>query len=98
MTNIQAMACGLPVVSTRSGAIPEYVPDGRAGFLVPECDPQALAGAILRLLGDEALRQRMGAAARDYALEHYDARANVARAEEQLLGWVESLDGGGRDI
>nr|WP_319775849.1 glycosyltransferase family 4 protein [uncultured Sphaerochaeta sp.] len=34
MTNIQAMACGLPVVSTESGAIPEYVPHGRAGLLV----------------------------------------------------------------
>ena len=85
MTNIQAMACGVPVVSTRSGAIPEYVPDGVAGILVPERDPQALAEAILRLLSDEGLRRRMGKAGRIYAVEHYDAGKNVQRAEEIIL-------------
>jgi len=85
MTNIQAMACGVPLVSTRSGAIPEYVPDGVAGILVPERDPQALAGAILQLLSDENLRRRMGEAGRAYAVEHYDAGRNVQRAEEIIL-------------
>lgn len=85
MTNIQAMACGVPVVSTLSGAIPEYVPDGVAGILVPERDPQALAGAILQLLSGENLRRRMGEAGRAYAVEHYDAGKNVQRAEEIIL-------------
>jgi glycosyltransferase involved in cell wall biosynthesis len=84
MTNLQAMACGLPVVSTRSGAIPEYVP-ATAGLLVPQRDPQALAGAVLDLLSDPARRERMGQAGRAHAVEFYDARRSVLRAEEELL-------------
>ena len=91
MVNIQAMACGVPVVSTQSGAIAEYVPDGQVGLLVPERDPRALAEGVLRLLGDEALRRRMGAAGRAHALEHYDARLNVAQAEEWLLGLLAQI-------
>jgi glycosyltransferase involved in cell wall biosynthesis len=85
MTNIQAMACGTPVVSTRSGAIPEYVPEGVAGLLVPERDPSALADTIVRLLGDPELRHRLGQGGRAYALEHYDAAVNVRRAEALIL-------------
>jgi glycosyltransferase involved in cell wall biosynthesis len=89
MTNIQAMACGVPVVSTWSGAIPEYVPDGVAGILVAERDPVALAKAIVRLLSDEGLRRQMGEAGRAYAIAHYDARKNVARVEDVILSLVE---------
>ena len=84
MTNIQAMACGLPVVSTLSGAIPEYVPDGVAGILTPEHDPAALAQALIRLLTDSDLRRQMGQAGRRYAVEHYDIAGNV-RAVENVL-------------
>ena len=91
MTNIQAMACGTPVVSTRSGAIPEYVPDGKAGILVPEHDPVALADAILLLLTQDSLRQRMGEYGREYAVEHYDARKNVKMAEDYLLSLLEDI-------
>jgi glycosyltransferase involved in cell wall biosynthesis len=79
---LQAMAAGLPVVSTRTGAIPEYVPDGIAGVLVEEANPIELAGALLRLLTDPELARRMGARAREYACEHYDARLNVLRGEQ----------------
>lgn len=85
MANIQAMACGVPIVSTRSGAIPEYVPDGVAGILVPERNPQSLAEAILFLLTNEDLRQHMKEAGRAYAIAHYDARRNVQIAEEIIL-------------
>lgn len=84
MTNIQAMACAVPVVSTRSGAIPEYVPQA-AGVLVPERDPEALAKAIIRLLSDQSLRRRMGEAGRAHVVAHCDARKNVERAEEIIL-------------
>jgi len=61
----EAMASGLPVVSTTGGALPEVVgPDGGAGFLVPPRDPQALANAIKKLIDDEPLRRAMGAAGR----------------------------------
>ena len=85
MTNIQAMACGVPVVSTRSGAIPEYVPDGEAGLLVPERDPQALADAMLTLLNDPNLRHRLGRGGRMYAEAHYSAAANIRQAEAVIL-------------
>jgi colanic acid/amylovoran biosynthesis glycosyltransferase len=84
MTNIRAMACGVPVVSTRSGAIPECVPDA-AAVLVPERDPEALAEAIVQLLCNESLRRKMGQVGRAYVIDHCDARKNVERAEEIIL-------------
>jgi glycosyltransferase involved in cell wall biosynthesis len=87
MTNIQAMGCGVPVVSTRSGAIPEYVPPG-AGLLVPERDPAALAEALTRLLQDEGARRAMGRAGREHAVCHYDARRNVIAAETHMVDRV----------
>ena len=61
----EAMACGLPVVSTTGGALPEVVgPDGEAGILIPPANPEALAEAIRRLLADTPLRRRMGEAGR----------------------------------
>lgn len=56
---LEAMASGLPVVSTTSAAIPEVVPHGVAGLLVPPRDPAALADALLRLLQDGDLRSRL---------------------------------------
>jgi len=63
---LEAMASGLPVVSTTATAIPEVVPHGRAGLLVPAQNPQALAEAIVSLLADP---ERL-AAARDAGYQH----------------------------
>jgi glycosyltransferase involved in cell wall biosynthesis len=49
-----------PVVVTRVGSLPEYVQDGVTGVLVPPADVEQLAGAIVRLLSDDALRHLMG--------------------------------------
>jgi glycosyltransferase involved in cell wall biosynthesis len=62
---VEAMAAGVPVVATRSGAIPETVRDQQTGFLVSKNDPRALADSILKLLRDDDLRAKMGRAARD---------------------------------
>jgi glycosyltransferase involved in cell wall biosynthesis len=59
---LDAMACARPVVATRVGGIPEVVVDGETGFLVPPRDPEALAAAIVRLVRDRGLREKMGAA------------------------------------
>ncbi len=67
----EAMACGLPVVATTAGALPEVVEDGRSGILVPPKDPHALAGAIERLLGDGPLRQVMGGEGRRRVERHF---------------------------
>jgi glycosyltransferase involved in cell wall biosynthesis len=59
------MSCHLPVITTRGGALPEVVgQDGDTGILVPPADPDALAAAIKRLLGDEHLRRKIGEAGR----------------------------------
>ncbi|MGQ9707851.1 MAG: glycosyltransferase family 4 protein [bacterium] len=84
MVNIQSMACGTPVISTWSGAIPEFVADGKTGILVPENDPHLLAQAIIRLLTDEHLHQQLSYNARQYAITHYDNRRNVEKVEKLL--------------
>ena len=61
---IEAMACGIPVVATAISGIPELIEDGVTGLLVAPDDPAALAAAIERLLGDAALRRRLGEAGR----------------------------------
>lgn len=61
---MQAMACGVPVISTPVGAIPEIVQDGITGRLVAPADPQSLALAIGELLGDQKLRHRLAIAGR----------------------------------
>ncbi len=60
----EAMACRLPVVSTKLAGIPEMVADGETGLLVEPKDDQALADAIAKLAADPALRERMGTAGR----------------------------------
>lgn len=64
MPPAEAMACGVPVVATRSGGLPEVVEDGRTGLLVPRGDAAALAEAVIALATDEGRRRAMGEAGR----------------------------------
>ena len=75
----EAMAAGLPVVTTRLGSNAEVVEDGVTGFLVPPGDDDALAEALRTLVDDRNLRERMGTAARTFAHEHLDATQNAER-------------------
>jgi glycosyltransferase involved in cell wall biosynthesis len=69
---VEAMACGVPVVATTGGALPEVVGnDGETGLLVAPNDPGALAAAIGRLLDDPGLRARLGAAGRERVLSRF---------------------------
>ena len=76
---MQAMACGLPVVTTPVGSIPEIVADGDTGVLVPPEDAKALRAAIERVLDDAGLRRRLGGRARDAAVQRFDERLMVER-------------------
>lgn len=82
MCVIEAMAHGVPVVSTRVGSVPEAIEDGVNGLLVPPRDADALRTAIECLLGDEVLRLRLSAAGYETARAGYSMDCHVAR----LLG------------
>ena len=77
---VEAMACGTPVVATRSPGTDDIVRDGVDGFLVGRHTPDAVAAALMRVLTDAAARERMGAAARQ-AAERY-ASSTIASAYE----------------
>jgi phosphatidylinositol alpha-1,6-mannosyltransferase len=61
---LQAMRAGLPCIGSRDDAASDVIVDGESGILVPRQDPEAIAGALARLLTDESMRRRMGDAGR----------------------------------
>ncbi len=73
----EAGASSLPTVGTHHGGIPEIIDEGVTGFIVPERDAEALADRLVRLAGDRALRERMGAAARVKMEREYDLTRQV---------------------
>jgi len=82
-TILEAMACGLPVVSTAVGSVAEYV-DADSGTLVPPGDPDALAAATLALLDDPRRLLRSSRLGRSRAIAEFDL-SHVARRTEALL-------------
>ncbi len=83
----EAMLCERPVVSTRTGGIPEIVAHQETGLLVEPNDPQALSDAIIELLEDERLRRAMGQAGRRRVEERF-TWDHTARRLEEILGRV----------
>jgi glycosyltransferase involved in cell wall biosynthesis len=84
---VEAMAAGVPVVATRSGAITETVVDGETGFLVDKNDSHGLANSLLALLEDDALSEKMGRAGRKRAMERFtwDQVAHSLRSRYESL-------------
>jgi len=83
---MEAMACGKPVVASRVGGVPELVRDGVDGILVPSSDVRALAQAIVRLLKDPELRDRMGKAGRKRVKEFsWDSTARTVLAAYEAV-------------
>jgi colanic acid/amylovoran biosynthesis glycosyltransferase len=83
----EAQACGLPVVATRSGGIPESIVEGQSGFLVPEKDPEALAERIGYLLDHPEMWPEMGRAGRRYV----ESKFEIGGLTDRLVGIYESL-------
>jgi len=77
--NFQALSCGTPVLTTLSGAIPEYIKEGEGALLVKERSATALAGAIVRYYSDQKLRKSLQGVARRVARK-YDIKNEVGRA------------------
>jgi len=86
-TIAEARACGTPVVATAVGAIPEQIYNGVTGFLTPPGDAPAMAAAILRLLEDPDLRNKMGKA----GIEDVRSRFSLELQVSRFLGWYEEI-------
>jgi glycosyltransferase involved in cell wall biosynthesis len=80
----QAMACGLPVVTTPVGSISELVRDGETGLLVPPGDAGALADGIVRILNDPGLAKRLAEAGRNHVMTRFTATAMLDAMEAVL--------------
>ena len=74
---MEAMAAGLPVVSTRIGGIPEMVVENETGFLVQPEDAMALVGAIEKVTNDRSLGQRLGQAGHERAQKLFSIEKNA---------------------
>ncbi|XXT17146.1 glycosyltransferase [Sorangium sp. So ce429] len=84
--SLEAMAEGLPVVATAVGGMSEQVDDRVTGRLVPPADAAALAGALVELAADPALRARMGAAGWERARERFSLERMVGDYVDVCLG------------
>ena len=84
ISGLEAMACGLSLVGTSVGGIPDLISGGATGSLVPARDPQALAAEMRRLIEDPARRKAFGAAARDKAVSRFAWPAIARRTLEVL--------------
>src|SRR6185295_12663743 len=83
---LEALACGLPVVATAVGGIPEQVTE-HTGVLVPAADAVAMASAIERILSDDTWRRCLGASASRDAAQRFDVRREAA----DYLRWYRAI-------
>jgi len=85
---LEASACGLPIVSTRLGGIPEVIQDGVNGLLLDHADdPEELARNLLAVLQDPALSQRLGRQARQRVLERF-SWPHIAQEQEAVYDGI----------
>ncbi len=82
---LEAMSCGLPIVTTDCGGMREAVDNGVEGFVVPVRDPQAMAEALVKLAHDEGLRKKMGGNARARIEQEFSIR-------DQIQDWLHLLE------
>jgi glycosyltransferase involved in cell wall biosynthesis len=95
MAVLEAAGRGVPVVAAAVGGIPELVEHGRTGLLVPPGDPEALAGAVNRLVGRPEEAARLGAAAWARVRERHDPSDHVAALLRTYAGVIGARSGTG---
>jgi D-inositol-3-phosphate glycosyltransferase len=81
----EAMAAGRPIVGAAAGAIPELITDSVSGLLVPPRAPAALAAAVVRLLQDRALAQRLAREAQRVVRQNFTIARYAREIQEVLL-------------
>lgn len=79
---MEALSCGLPIVATRVGGIPDIVEQGKSGLLVRQGDVEGLAEALIGLLDNSDLCTQMGRVAQAFAREHLDGQKTARRLVE----------------
>ncbi|MEZ5363373.1 MAG: glycosyltransferase [Bryobacterales bacterium] len=84
---LEAASCGVPVVSTSVGDVPDWFHDGTSALIAPCGSADALAERMIRLVGDPALRKQIGAAARNLMVEKYSSEQWRLRMKE----WFEQV-------
>ena len=85
----EAQACGLPVIATQHGALPEGLLAGESGYLVPERDPETLANRIQFLIENSGKWAEMGRAGRNFVKDKYD----IQKLNENLAAiYTEAID------
>ncbi|PWT72931.1 MAG: hypothetical protein C5B60_08860 [Chloroflexi bacterium] len=77
LVNLEALACGLPVIASAIGGIPEFIDEGKTGFLFPAGDHTALTERIIRLLTDPMLSHAMGERARSTAVDRFSIESKL---------------------
>jgi glycosyltransferase involved in cell wall biosynthesis len=88
---LEAMAAGLPVVTTARGTIADTVANGETGYVLDDPDPSRLAECLVRLLRDHSLRATMARASRERYLAHFTQGAADRRLADWLLSVAERL-------
>jgi colanic acid/amylovoran biosynthesis glycosyltransferase len=96
VTLMEAMASGLPVVSSRHSGIPELVAHGVSGLLAPERDVEALASALSTLAESPALARRLAIHARETVVAEFDRRTLEGRLEKMYRALAENGRAAGR--
>jgi glycosyltransferase involved in cell wall biosynthesis len=88
---MEAMASGMPCVTTRITGIPELIRDGKDGLLVTPSDSEELAAALERLMDDPSLRARLAVAGRERVRARYNLTRNVERLGKIFEARLENI-------
>lgn len=92
LVNIEAMACGLPVISTNEGGIPDIIDEGVTGYIISKRNPEEIADRIALLINDRSLREKMGRAGREKYLNEYTVSTFNKRIADVLSECMEDAD------
>jgi len=79
---LEASSCGIPVIASNIGGLPEVIVDGETGYLVPPQNEAAIAERIIKLIKNPRLRQQLGNAGRKFVLTNYEWNSCAKKMEE----------------